>query len=73
VLEGFVVMELARQATWSQTRVELFHYRTKDDIEIDAVLESRQGEVIEVVEQHQWCMGAGSGFTATGREADATR
>jgi predicted AAA+ superfamily ATPase len=30
LLEGFVVMELARQATWSQTRVELFHYRTKD-------------------------------------------
>jgi hypothetical protein len=41
-------MELARQATWSQTRVELFHYRTKDDIEIDAVLESRQGEVVGI-------------------------
>ncbi len=45
LLEGFVVMELARQATWSQTRVELSHYRTKDDVEVDAVLESRQGKV----------------------------
>lgn len=36
-------MELARQATWSQTRIELFRYRTKDPIEVDAVLESRQG------------------------------
>jgi uncharacterized protein len=43
LLEGFVVMELARQATWSQARVELFHHRTKDHIEVDAVLESRQG------------------------------
>jgi predicted AAA+ superfamily ATPase len=48
LLEGFVVMELARQATWSQTRVELFHYRTKDQIEVDAVLESRQGKVVGI-------------------------
>ena len=48
LLEGFVVMELARQATWSRTRVELFHYRTKDNIEVDAVLESRQGKVVGI-------------------------
>lgn len=30
LLEGFVLMELARQLTWSRRRVELFHYRTKD-------------------------------------------
>jgi predicted AAA+ superfamily ATPase len=48
LLEGFVVMELARQATWSQARVELFHYRTKDRIEVDAVLESRQGKVVGI-------------------------
>jgi uncharacterized protein len=41
-------MELARQATWSQTRVELFHYRTKDGVEVDAVLESRQGKVVGI-------------------------
>jgi uncharacterized protein len=41
-------MELARQATWSQTRTELFHYRTKDHVEVDAVLESRQGKVVGI-------------------------
>ena len=41
-------MELARQATWSQARVELFHHRTKDHIEVDAVLENRQGKVAGV-------------------------
>ncbi len=34
LLEGFVLMELAR-----------FHYRTKDQVEVDAVLENRRGEV----------------------------
>lgn len=48
LLEGFVAMELARQATWSQTRVELFHYRTKDGVEVDSVLESRQGKVVGI-------------------------
>lgn len=48
LLEGFVQMELARQATWSDTRVELFHYRTKDKVEVDAVLENRQGKVVGI-------------------------
>ena len=26
LLEGFVLMELARQLTWSRRQVELFHY-----------------------------------------------
>jgi uncharacterized protein len=41
-------MELARQATWSQTRVELFHYRTKDNVKAGAVLESRLGKVVGI-------------------------
>ena len=41
-------MELARQVTWSETRVELFHYRTKDKLEVDVVLENRQGQVVGV-------------------------
>jgi uncharacterized protein len=48
LLEGFVLMELARQATWSAVRVELFHYRTKDKVEVDAVLENRQGRVVGI-------------------------
>ncbi|MEV0756099.1 ATP-binding protein [Streptosporangium sp. NPDC050280] len=48
LLEGFVLMELARQITWSDERVELFHYRTKDKVEVDAVLENRQGRVVGI-------------------------
>ncbi|MFC7644444.1 ATP-binding protein [Streptosporangium lutulentum] len=48
LLEGFVLMELARQLTWSKERVELFHYRTKDKVEVDAVLENRQGRVVGI-------------------------
>lgn len=48
LLEGFVLMELARQLTWSEERVELFHYRTKDKVEVDAVLENRRGQVVAI-------------------------
>ena len=48
LLEGFVLMELARQLTWSRERAELFHYRTKDGVEVDAVLENRQGQVVAI-------------------------
>ncbi|WP_326636818.1 ATP-binding protein [Streptosporangium sp. NBC_01755] len=48
LLEGFVLMELARQLTWSDERVELFHYRTKDKVEVDVVLENRQGRVVGI-------------------------
>ena len=48
LMEGFVLMELARQLTWSRQRVELSHYRTKDKIEVDAVLEDRQGRVVGI-------------------------
>jgi hypothetical protein len=48
LLEGFVLMELGRQLTWSRQRAELFHYRTKDKVEVDAVLENRQGQVVGI-------------------------
>jgi len=48
LLEGFVLMELARQLTWARQRAELFHYRTKDRVEVDAVLENRQGHVVGI-------------------------
>lgn len=46
LLEGFVAMEIARQLDWSRTRAELFHYRTRDGVEVDVVLEERSGEVV---------------------------
>lgn len=48
LLEGFVAMELARQLTWCQARAELFHYRTRDGVEVNIVVEDRAGEVIAI-------------------------
>lgn len=48
MMENFVVMELARQLTWSETRARLYHYRTKDKVEVDAVLETPDGRVVGV-------------------------
>lgn len=47
LLENFVLAELARQLTWSEELgIELYHYRDRDQNEVDAVLENRAGEVI---------------------------
>ena len=40
LLETFVFQELRKQATWSADPVEFFHYRDKDQYEVDVVLES---------------------------------
>ena len=48
LLEGFVLMELARQLTWCEEEVSLFHYRTRDQVEVDAVLENRRGDVVGI-------------------------
>lgn len=41
-------MELARQASWSDERVEMYHYRTRDRVEVDAVLENRRGQLVGI-------------------------
>jgi uncharacterized protein len=46
--ETFVLMELARQLTWSAERATLYHYRTKDKVEVDAILETPDGRVIAI-------------------------
>jgi len=48
VLESFVAMELARQITWAEQFVELFHYRTRDQIEVDIILQNRRGDVVGI-------------------------
>lgn len=48
LLEGFVAMELSRQLSWSRHRAELSHYRTKDGVEVDIVLEDRRGKVVAI-------------------------
>ncbi|MCL2090010.1 MAG: ATP-binding protein [Micrococcales bacterium] len=48
LLENFVAMELARQTSWSTTDAEVFHYRTKDGVEVDIVLQDRRGAVVGI-------------------------
>jgi predicted AAA+ superfamily ATPase len=48
MLENFVLMELSRQLAWSNPGVRLHHFRTKDKVEVDAILETADGRVVGV-------------------------
>jgi len=48
LLEGFVVSELLRQQTWTGTDFDLYHYRDRAGIEVDAIMELAGGQVIAV-------------------------
>ena len=41
LLETFVFQELRRQATWQDMPITFHHFRDKDGVEVDIVLESR--------------------------------
>ena len=41
-------MELARQLTWADQTITLSHFRTKDQVEVDIVLENRRGHVVGI-------------------------
>ena len=44
-LETFVFQELRRQASWHDTPTEFFHFRDKDGVETDIVIEQTSGAV----------------------------
>ncbi|MEV6156226.1 ATP-binding protein [Nonomuraea sp. NPDC052129] len=46
LLENFAIGEVARQLAWANESVQLFHYRNRDQVEVDMVLEHASGEVI---------------------------
>lgn len=48
LLETFVTMEVVKQTGWAEEDVELSHFRTSDGIEVDLVLETRDGRVAAV-------------------------
>ncbi len=47
-VENFVLAELRKQVTWSETRVELFHFRTNTDHEVDIVIENEVGKIVGI-------------------------
>jgi hypothetical protein len=48
MLESFVAMELLRQAEWTDRPTQLFHYRDKQQREVDIVIERHDGDVVGV-------------------------
>lgn len=48
LLENFMLSELARQLSWAEEPVRLYHYRDRDGYEVDAVLERASGEIVAV-------------------------
>lgn len=48
LLECFVVSEVLKLATWSERRLRISHFRTKEQDEVDLVIEDRQGRVVGI-------------------------
>jgi predicted AAA+ superfamily ATPase len=48
LLENFVLSEICKQLTWSNTPARLFHYRDRDQYEVDGVIENNAGEIIGI-------------------------
>jgi predicted AAA+ superfamily ATPase len=48
MLESFVAMELLRQSDWGDEPVSLYHYRDKEQREVDIVIERYSGELAGV-------------------------
>ena len=48
LLENFVATEILKQATWSDRRVSVFHFRSHIGHEVDLVLEDPSGDLVGV-------------------------
>lgn len=60
LFENFVASEITKQASWCETDVSLYHFRTAGGREVDLTIESRDGKVV----------GVESKLSATIRERD---
>jgi hypothetical protein len=59
LLETFVLQELRRQASWHRSPIEFFHYRDRDDFEVDIVLELGSSRVAGIEVKAAASVGAG--------------
>jgi len=48
LLESFVYSELLKLSSWAQERIAVFHYRDRDQLEVDFVLEDAGGRVVGI-------------------------
>jgi predicted AAA+ superfamily ATPase len=48
LLESFVISEISKIAAWTDLRLSFSHYRTKDQDEVDLVIEDRRGRIVGI-------------------------
>jgi len=48
LLQTFIFSELVKAAGWTRERVSIFHYRDKDQVEVDFVLENATGQIVGI-------------------------
>jgi predicted AAA+ superfamily ATPase len=48
LIESFVLSEIMRQLAWSDAFARLYHYRTRDGEEVDAVIEHHDGRIVGI-------------------------
>ena len=59
LLENFIVMELRKQSTWSDTAPQMFHFRTQTGQEVDIVLEDASGRIVGIEVKSSATVGSG--------------
>lgn len=58
-LENFVLLEMCKQLTWSETRAKLYHLRSLDNsLEVDFVLEKSNGSICGIEVKSSSSIGA---------------
>tara|TARA_R110000868_G_scaffold10639_4_gene51655 strand:- start:57928 stop:59169 length:1242 start_codon:yes stop_codon:yes gene_type:complete len=48
LLESFVINELQKQAAWYNKSLNFYHYRDKDKVEVDCIIENARGDTYAV-------------------------
>ena len=48
LLETFVINELQKQAAWIDQNISSYHYRDKDKVEVDCIIENARGDYFAV-------------------------
>jgi predicted AAA+ superfamily ATPase len=70
LLETFVFAELLKLSTWSDERVDFFHFRDRYDNEVDIVMEDQRGHVVGI-EVKAAATVTGSDFSGLRKLAEA--
>lgn len=48
IFENFVLSELIKQASWSDLKIKIYHFRTNTGIEVDIILENLDGNIVAI-------------------------